>query len=637
MSIGPQPKGMGSARITPGLGGSAVNVGSSWLTGLQHMSGVDGGANGGGFGASDDEHDGSDDEDVTASTPAPKPKGRKSSGTAASKRKKVTEEELKAPEAGDEEGAARFRKAQNRIAQREFRQRKQQYIRALEARVEILSTDHDDQVDRLRHALRVLLSENNTLRSMISSLGRFIGEELIGGPLQHVGVSRDELLEMINGRSEKTMTDAWQNWPGAQECEALRIIRQEANIPADGLPDMRSSPGPSSSAAKAAKKKTSEEQGTPSRKDTSTTGDKDKTAPIPTKPTQAQQQNARDSSAMPPPSTPSTATTSVPPTETSQPASTTSFANSIPPQPASSAFPDLATRNNFMTPGVFGLTGQMGQDDALLASLFGTDSFASPSTLTPGNGGNYQLQNIPTGQHPSFNLTGFPHGLGQEQQQQQQQQPPSYFANTSATAANNASNQRNNAIHTSANRFLDSLRNLSSNEDIVRVTSIADQLNQLRASQGRSNFFPFFNQDPNASRGAATNDRAVPPQSEEVLSRMTDACIQLAYHQCNYRRDHNYQLPALLRHTQLQNMRPHDPIIDTVPFPQLRDALILQAPNLNLDEVMIQIICSTQVGEGDVLNQTTWLLDPAFVAKYPMLGTEDVLEATNRWRKRMES
>lgn len=110
--------------------------------------------------------------------------------------------------------------------------------------MELLSSDHDTQVDRLRHALRGkwdarptkrfssdipidttphdsdlpgLLSENNTLRAMLGSLGRFIGEGLLGGPLQQMGVSRDELLEMINGRSEKTMTDAWQNWPGAKE------------------------------------------------------------------------------------------------------------------------------------------------------------------------------------------------------------------------------------------------------------------------------------------------------------------------------------------------------------------------------------------------------------------------------------
>lgn len=105
--------------------------------------------------------------------------------------------------ANDESSAAQ-RKAQNRIAQREFRQRKQQYIRALESRVELLSSDHDTQVDRLRYALRGLLAENNQLRSILGSVSSFIGSEMIGGPLQKAGTSRAELEHMITNSSEKS-------------------------------------------------------------------------------------------------------------------------------------------------------------------------------------------------------------------------------------------------------------------------------------------------------------------------------------------------------------------------------------------------------------------------------------------------
>jgi hypothetical protein len=101
-------------------------------------------------------------------------------------------------------GSAEQRKAQNRIAQREFRQRKQQYIRALEGRVELLSSDHDTQVDRLRWALRGLLAENNQLREVVGNLAAFIGEGMIGGPLQKNGMSRDELEALIMNRSEKS-------------------------------------------------------------------------------------------------------------------------------------------------------------------------------------------------------------------------------------------------------------------------------------------------------------------------------------------------------------------------------------------------------------------------------------------------
>ncbi|KAN0060337.1 hypothetical protein ACQY0O_007666 [Thecaphora frezii] len=133
--------------------------------------------------------------------------------------------------------ALQHRKEQNRAAQREFRQRKQQYIRALEARVELLSSDHDTQVDRLRFALRQLLAENNTLRTIVASLASFIGNGNIGGCMAEAGLSRSELEDAMNSRSEKTMTEAWQNWPGAKECETLKQIRLESNIPVDGLPE----------------------------------------------------------------------------------------------------------------------------------------------------------------------------------------------------------------------------------------------------------------------------------------------------------------------------------------------------------------------------------------------------------------
>lgn len=99
---------------------------------------------------------------------------------------------------------AEQRRTQNRMAQREFRQRKQQYIEALEGRVELLSSNHDTLVDRLRWSLRGLLTENNQLRESLARLACFIGDDLIGGPLQKRGMKREELEELVNSRSEKS-------------------------------------------------------------------------------------------------------------------------------------------------------------------------------------------------------------------------------------------------------------------------------------------------------------------------------------------------------------------------------------------------------------------------------------------------
>ena len=48
---------------------------------------------------------------------------------------------------------ASARKLQNRTAQREFRQRKLQYVKDLEARVEFLSSPRDDQLEILKALL----------------------------------------------------------------------------------------------------------------------------------------------------------------------------------------------------------------------------------------------------------------------------------------------------------------------------------------------------------------------------------------------------------------------------------------------------------------------------------------------------
>ncbi|KAJ1028508.1 hypothetical protein NDA16_001674 [Ustilago loliicola] len=180
----------------------------------------------------DDEDDFDDDEDRDDGSPA-NDTGKKAKGKGAKGKKNASANKGKAAQ------AAQHRKEQNRAAQREFRQRKQQYIRALEARVELLSSDHDTQVNRLRFALRHLLTENNHLRSIVTSLAHFIGNRSIGGCLVEAGMTREFLEATIKSSSEKVMSEAWANWPGAGECEALKEIRKESNIPPEGLPESK--------------------------------------------------------------------------------------------------------------------------------------------------------------------------------------------------------------------------------------------------------------------------------------------------------------------------------------------------------------------------------------------------------------
>ncbi|KAF8076209.1 hypothetical protein FPV67DRAFT_1604805 [Lyophyllum atratum] len=105
------------------------------------------------------------------------------------------------------------RRDQNRIAQREFRLRKQQRIRDLEARVEILSGGKDEALGEMRNMLKDLMAENQTLRGLLRSLGGFIGDGA-GGLLPKLGWDMSDFTQFIN-RSE---TDtAWEGYQGRKK------------------------------------------------------------------------------------------------------------------------------------------------------------------------------------------------------------------------------------------------------------------------------------------------------------------------------------------------------------------------------------------------------------------------------------
>lgn len=100
------------------------------------------------------------------------------------------------------------RRDQNRIAQREFRLRKQQRIRDLEASVEILSGGKDEALGHLRKILKDLMNENQVLRDLLRSLSSFIGEGA-GGLLPKLGWDVNDFNTFIN----KGETDsAWESY-----------------------------------------------------------------------------------------------------------------------------------------------------------------------------------------------------------------------------------------------------------------------------------------------------------------------------------------------------------------------------------------------------------------------------------------
>ncbi|KAF9045892.1 hypothetical protein BDZ89DRAFT_1108753 [Hymenopellis radicata] len=101
------------------------------------------------------------------------------------------------------------RRDQNRIAQREFRLRKQQRIRDLEARVEILSGGKDEVMGEMRNILKDLMAENQTLRGLLKNLSEFIGEGA-GGLLPKLGWQMSDFENFINRMETDTAWEGYQ-------------------------------------------------------------------------------------------------------------------------------------------------------------------------------------------------------------------------------------------------------------------------------------------------------------------------------------------------------------------------------------------------------------------------------------------
>ncbi|KIY49523.1 hypothetical protein FISHEDRAFT_58396 [Fistulina hepatica ATCC 64428] len=112
------------------------------------------------------------------------------------------------------------RRDQNRIAQREFRLRKQQRIRDLEAKVEILSGTKDEAITEMRDIVKDLMQENQTLRNLVRNLASFIGDGA-GGLMPKIGWDINDFDNFINRSETDTAYEGYQRRRKARTTEAL--------------------------------------------------------------------------------------------------------------------------------------------------------------------------------------------------------------------------------------------------------------------------------------------------------------------------------------------------------------------------------------------------------------------------------
>lgn len=589
LALGPQPK----------VGDDGLGEGADWLRSLRQVSGMyDGSPETEEYIGHRDtrnlhgDEDGSDDEDVDSEGDSP------AQGKKRAKNSKAGGSAKKAGKGGGDSAAA-LRKAQNRLAQREFRQRKQQYIRALEARVELLSSDHDTQVDRLRYALRALLAENNHLRQIVASFASFVGTQQIGGPLQKSGISRKQLEDLMCNSSEKLMTETWQNWPGATECEALRQIRLESNLPPEGLPESTrlpeharvnteatraeaaskgeggsSTPGKSangSEATQSKKRKASRDSFTTGRG-----GRRDRSGP--NGPTTMAAGQAAEATADTPdaviqqqqPAGAGVSNRVAPPVSEANGQALESFF-AAGGQQFFQTSPGMSSAGYTFTPPTFGgmqqsSTNAQPQDsNAILASLFG------PSGMTGfvGNG---------PGQVPS----PFAMGAGQGE------------TDTHGGGMSGQYRQR-------------TIANANEPEEIRRIGVLVDRLKRERERFGSG-------------------------KAAEELSQIGNALYDLTRQMASFRRQPSYQLPLLLEPSEIQQTRPHDPLIDALPFPGVRQNIIAQQDSLVIEDIVLSILHFSNLHPGDITDKNNWELLYGFLIAYPQLVDQNTLDIANRWR-----
>ncbi|KZO93227.1 hypothetical protein CALVIDRAFT_546726 [Calocera viscosa TUFC12733] len=120
---------------------------------------------------------------------------------------------------------------------------------------------------------------------------------------------------------------------------------------------------------------------------------------------------------------------------------------------------------------------------------------------------------------------------------------------------------------------------------------------------------------------------------EAANPRQLEAGKLIKYHLSNYRNNHNYCLPTSLRPTLVQRTIPHDPIIDGIPAPVMRDRMILLKGRYNIVDCMHEFLKGTTIHGDDVLAHTNWEVSESWLKTYGFLIDEAFLASTNRWRK----
>ncbi|KAI8059630.1 hypothetical protein BC940DRAFT_350974 [Gongronella butleri] len=90
---------------------------------------------------------------------------------------------------------------------------------------------------------------------------------------------------------------------------------------------------------------------------------------------------------------------------------------------------------------------------------------------------------------------------------------------------------------------------------------------------------------------------------------------------------------ARLQPTLLQLSIPHDPRIDLIPAPQMRDRMIIFRDQMDYDSCFSLLLNGAIYHGGDPTLSQSWELPPSFHSEYWFLTSRYDIDTTNRWRR----
>lgn len=379
----------------------------------------------------------------------------------------------------------------------------------------------------------------------------------------------------VDNYSILALTEAWMNWPGAKECEELRQIRLESNLPPEGLPE--SYKLPEHAIANTLAKQTA----AAATSSSATSTEADKRIGPKRKGTAEEELTSKVSKRK---QLPKASVGQVPETEASHSRQNSSTLPDV------SQFYDPQTAahmNNYFTQH-----SQMSND------------FSLPNQYPPFSGSEHGNQ-ISSSQQPQMSdviwasLFG-PDVMGDAlafHRQQSSSAPTIQAMNTSSDSPIYMNGLRQKAVTSSSEE----------SEEIKRISGFAAVLRKdtLRFTE---------------------------PKDNQELTRVVEGLSRLIQEMATFRQQPSYQLPSLLEPNEIQQTRPHDPLIDALPFSGLRPNLIEHQDNLVLDDVFIALLYHTQIHPGEVTVESNWEIKEGFILAYPQLIDRQTLATANHWR-----